>query len=132
VVHIFQNGKISTLSNMTKGWSAMVFDIGVAYKENPDKVIEVMRRVSEEMRADKEFAPNILEPMEIFGVDEFGDSAVIVKGRLKTKPIQQWVIGREYRRRLKKAFDDEGIEIPFPHRTIYWGAETKPLAVQSR
>ncbi len=132
VVHIFQNGKISTLSNMTKGWSAMVFDIGVAYKENPDKVIEVMKRVSEEMRADKEFAPNILEPMEIFGVDEFGDSAVIVKGRLKTKPIQQWAIGREYRRRLKKAFDDEGIEIPFPHRTIYWGAETKPLAVQGQ
>ncbi len=130
IVHVFQNGKINTLSNMTKGWSAMVFDIGVAYKEDPDKVIEIMKKVSEEMRADEDYAQKILEPMEIFGVDGFGDSAVVVKGRLKTKPIQQWAIGREYRRRLKKAFDEDGIEIPFPHRTIYWGAEIKPFAIQ--
>lgn len=68
--------------------------------------------------------------MEVFGVDAFGDSAVVVKARLKTKPIQQWNVGREYRKRLKVAFDREGIEIPFPHRTIYWGEAAKPLVVE--
>jgi small-conductance mechanosensitive channel len=131
VVHVFQNGKVSSLSNMTKEWSAIVFDIGVAYKEDTDRVVETMKRVAEEMRADEEYAQKILEPMEVFGVDEFGDSAVVVKARLKTPPIMQWVVGREYRRRLKKAFDAEKIEIPFPHQTIYWGAEIAPLRVQS-
>jgi len=127
VVHVFQNGKINTLSNMTKDWSAMVFDIGVAYKEDTDKVSEIMRNVAAELKEDPELGPNMLEPLEIFGVDSFGDSAVVIKARIKTKPIQQWTIGREYRRRLKKAFDAKGIEIPFPHTTVYWGEEIKPL-----
>lgn len=125
-VHIFQNGKINSMSNMTKEWSAIVFDIGVAYKEDVDRVMEVMSRVDEDLRKDESFGSLILQPMEIFGVDGFGDSAVVIKGRIKTKPIQQWAVGREYRRRLKIAFDREGIEIPFPHRTIYWGNEMDP------
>ncbi|MFW5751737.1 MAG: mechanosensitive ion channel family protein [bacterium] len=129
VVHVFQNGKINSMSNMTKEWSAMVFDIGVAYKEDTDKVAEVMKTVGEELYGDPEFKDMILEPIEIFGVDNFADSAVVVKARIKTKPIKQWTVGREYRRRLKKAFDSERIEIPFPHQTIYWGEETKPLKV---
>jgi len=132
VVHVFQNGKVNTLSNMTKGWSAMVFDIGVAYKEDTDKVVDIMKQVAEEMRAEEDYAEKILEPMEIFGVDSFGDSAVVVKARLKTKPIQQWAVGREYRRRLKKAFDGKNIEIPFPHTTVYWGEVIKPLEIMSR
>lgn len=132
VVHVFQNGKVNTLSNMTKEWSAMVFDIGVAYKEDTDNVSEIMKQVAGEMRADEKYASLILEPMEILGVDAFGDSEVVVKGRLKTKPIQQWAVGREYRRRLKKAFDARGVEIPFPHRTIYWGAEIAPLVHQAK
>ena len=127
VVHIFQNGKIQTLSNMTKNWSGMVFDIGVAYKEDTDRVAEVIQRVAEELQTDPDFNNKILEPLEIFGVDQFGDSAVVIKARFKTKPIEQWAVGREFRRRLKKAFDDQGIEIPFPHRTVYWGEEIKPL-----
>lgn len=127
VVHIFQNGKINSLSNMTKEWSAMVFDIGVAYKENIDKVTEVIRRVGDELYNDEKFRDMINEPLEIFGVDKFGDSAVVVKARIKTKPIQQWAVGREFNGRLKKAFDDAGIEIPFPHRTIYWGDAISPL-----
>ncbi len=128
-VHIFQNGKINTLSNMTKDWSAMVFDIGVAYKENVDKVMEIMKQVGEEMQNDEEFGPNIIEPIEVFGLDKFGDSALVIKARLKTKPIMQWTVGREYRRRLKMAFDKHNIEIPFPHQTIYWGEEINPLKV---
>jgi small conductance mechanosensitive channel len=101
VVHVFQNGKVNTLSNMTKNWSGMVFDIGVAYKEDTDKVAEVIQQVAEELRADPDFRDKILEPIEIFGVDGFGDSAVIMKARFKTVPIEQWAVGREYRRRLK-------------------------------
>ncbi|WP_159517784.1 mechanosensitive ion channel family protein [Sunxiuqinia indica] len=127
VVHIFQNGKINSVSNMTKGWSAMVFDIGVAYKEDLNKVMKIMKDVSEDLRADSNFKSMILEPMEIFGLDSFGDSALVIKGRIKTKPIQQWNVGREYRKRLKEAFDEHRIEIPFPHRTIYWGEEIDPL-----
>lgn len=129
VVHIFQNGKIDTLSNMTKEWSAMVFDIGVAYKEDTDQVSAVMKRVADELQVDPQFAPQILEAIEIMGVDQLADSAVVIRARFKTKPRQQWVVGREYRRRLKKAFDQLGIEIPFPHTTIYWGAQIDPLEV---
>ena len=127
VVHIFQNGKINTISNMTKGWSAMVFDIGVAYKEDLNQVMTIMKKVADELMNDPDFAPKILEPMEIFGLDSFGDSALVVKGRIKTRPIEQWAVGREYRKRLKEAFDLQRIEIPFPHRTIYWGEEVDPL-----
>ncbi len=131
IVHIFQNGKINTLSNMTKNWSGMVFDIGVAYKEDTDKVIAVIQHVAEELQVDPDYKNNILEPLEIFGVDQFGDSAVVIKARYKTKPIEQWAVGREFRRRLKKAFDEQNIEIPFPHRTVYWGEDIKPLQVNT-
>ena len=127
VVHVFPNGSINTLSNMTKGWSAYVIDVGVAYKEDTDRVVEVMRQVAEEMRADPQYGPVMLEPIEVFGVDNFGESEVTIKARLKTQPIQQWNVGREYRRRLKKAFDRVGIEIPFPHRTLYMGEASPPF-----
>ena len=114
---------------MTMGWSAYVIDMGVAYKEDTDRVAEVMRQVDEEMRADPEYAPFMLGPIEIFGVDSFADSAVVIKARLRTRPIRQWTIGREYRRRIKKAFDAAGIEIPFPHRTLYMGEASQPFDV---
>jgi moderate conductance mechanosensitive channel len=126
-VHIFPNGTINTLSNMTNEWSAYVFDIGVAYKENTDRVVEVIRQVADGLKADGVFGPSIIEPVEIFGVDKFGDSAVVIKGRIKTKPIRQWVTGREFLRRIKIAFDEKGIEIPFPHRTHYFGQGGNPI-----
>lgn len=129
VVHIFQNGKISSLSNMTKEWSAMVFDIGVAYKEDTEKVMNIMKKVGDELQKDPDFEEHIIEPIEVFGLDDFGDSAIVIKARIKTRPIKQWAIGREYRKRLKKAFDEQNIEIPFPHTTVYWGEEIKPLNV---
>lgn len=121
VVHVFQNGKIQTLANMTKTWSAMVFDIGVAYKSDVDQVIRIMREVGEDIQQDPALAPKILEPLEVFGVEAFEDNSVIVKARFKTSPIEQWTVGREYRRRLKYAFDQQGIEIPFPQRTLTFG-----------
>lgn len=127
VVHIFQNGKINTLSNMTKDWSAMVFDIGVAYKENVEEVIEVIEQVAGHLEKEEPYKSGILEPIEVMGLDKFGDSAVVIKARFKTKAGQQWAVGREYRKRLKVAFDSKNIEIPFPHTTIYWGDQIDPL-----
>ncbi len=128
-VHIFPNGTVTTLSNLTNDWSAYVFDIGVAYKENPDEVIAVMRGVGSEMKQDEKFGSSMLAEPEIFGVDKFDDSAVVIKGRIRTKPIRQWEVGREYLRRIKLAFDDAGIEIPFPHRTLFVGEASKPVEV---
>ena len=130
-VHIFPNGTITTLSNMTKEWSYYVMDIGVAYKEDTDRVSAVMKEVGKELHDDPEIGPNMIEPIEILGVDQFGDSAVVIKARLKTLPIKQWVVGREYRRRLKKAFDEKGIEIPFPHRTLYMGEASPPFTIKA-
>jgi small-conductance mechanosensitive channel len=129
VVHVIPNGTITTLANMTKGWSGYVLDVGVAYKEDTDRVVEVMRVVADELRQDPRYGPSMLDTIEIFGVDDFKESEVTIKARLKTVPIQQWTVGREYRRRLKKAFDARGIEIPFPHRSIYMGEATKPMEI---
>jgi small conductance mechanosensitive channel len=130
IVHIFPNGTVNTMANLTREWSAYVFDIGVAYKEDVDKVIALMKQVGTELRADAKFGPLMVDDIEVFGVDNFADSAVVIKGRLRTRPIKQWDVGREYRRRLKHAFDREGIEIPFPHRSIYFGEASKPIVAQ--
>jgi small conductance mechanosensitive channel len=120
-VHVIPNSSIETVTNMTKGYSRYVFDVGVAYREDVDEVMEVLREIGEEMQKDPEYKKDIREPLEILGVDRFDDSAVIIKARITTKPIRQWAVGREFNRRMKKAFDQRGIEIPFPHQTIYMG-----------
>ena len=128
VVHVFPNGAITTLSNMTKDWSAYVINVNVAYKEDPDRVVDVMRRVAEEMYAEPKYRSAMLEPIEIFGVDGFTESAVTIKARLKTQPLQQFTIGREYRRRLKKAFDAEGIEMPLSQRMLRMVEPSQPAS----
>jgi len=134
-VHFVRNGEIDVVTNMTKDYSRYVFDVGVAYREDVDEVIEVIKQVDEELRKDPEFGKDILEPIEILGLDQFADSAVIVKARTKTKPIKQWAVGREFNRRLKKRFDTKDIEIPFPHVTLYMGQDKEgqapPLNVAS-
>lgn len=118
VVHVFPNGSVTTLSNMTKDWSAYVINIGIAYKEDTDRVVEVMRRVAEELRADPKYGSLMLEPIDVLGVDGFAETAVTIKARLKTLPLQQFTVGREYRRRLKKAFEAERIEMPASQRIL--------------
>jgi small conductance mechanosensitive channel len=120
-VHYVRNGEIAVVTNMTKEYSRYVFDIGVAYREDVDQVIDVIKQVDEELRGDPEFSSDILEPIEILGLDQFADSAVVIKARTKTLPIRQWAVGREFNRRLKKRFDEKDIEIPFPHVTLYMG-----------
>jgi small-conductance mechanosensitive channel len=120
-VHIIPNGEISVVTNMTKEYSRALLDIGVAYKEDVDQVMEVMRSVGDELAADPKFSGRIIEPMEMLGLDSFGDSSVNIKARIMTRPLEQWNVAREYRRRLKKRFDELGIEIPFPHVTLDMG-----------
>jgi small conductance mechanosensitive channel len=129
VVHVFPHGTINTLANMTRQWSAYVIDVGVAYEEDTDRVVEVMREVAAELKQDPAFTQKMIEPIEIFGVDDFKESEVVMKARLKTIPMEQWTVGREYRRRLKKAFDARGIEIPFPQRSFTLSAASAPVRV---
>lgn len=127
-VHFIRNGQIDVITNMTKEFSYYVFDLGVAYREDVDEVIEVIKAVDEDMRGDGNFNRDILAPIEILGLDKFGDSAVIVRARTRTKPGSQWATGREFNKRLKKAFDEHGIEIPFPHITLYPGVDKEGKA----
>ncbi len=129
-VHVVPNGEITTLSNKTKEFSYAVLDIGVAYKEDTDHVSAVLHDVGAELKSDSDFNNSILASLEILGVSEFGDSAVVIKIRIKTRPLKQWMIERELRRRIKKAFDAEGIEIPFPHMSLYFGEASKPFLAQ--
>jgi small conductance mechanosensitive channel len=120
-VHVVPNGVIDKVKNMTKVYAFYLFEVGIAYREDVDEVMAVLRDIAEELRRDPQFTEDILEPLEMLGVDQFANSAVIIKCRIKTRPIKQWRVGREMNRRIKKTFDAKGIEIPFPHQTIYWG-----------
>ncbi len=117
-VHVIPNGSITRLSNLTKDYSYAVLDVGVAYKEDTDEVVNVLQEVADDLARDPAFASSLLGHLEVLGVDAFGDSQVTIKVRLKTVPLKQWEVARELRRRIKKAFDARGIEIPFPHRTV--------------
>ncbi len=112
VVYVFPNGAINTLANATLDWSGYIIDVAVSYREDPDRVIEIMRQVADELKQDAEYGRLMLEPIEIFGVDAFTDTAVVIKARFKTLPSQQHSVGREFRRRLKKAFDAAGVDLP--------------------
>jgi len=135
-VHTIPYSSAGKITNMTKEYSRYVIDAGVAYRENVDEVIQVLKEIDEELRSDPEYAGDIIEPIEILGLDRFADSAVVVRARLTTRPIKQWRVGREFNRRMKKAFDERGIEIPFPHQTVYFGelkdGTAPPLRIQGK
>ena len=131
-VHVVPFSAVTTIENMTKGFSRYVFNVGVAYREDTDHVVDVLRELGEELLQDERYKPFILEPLEILGVDSFGDNAVNIKARIKTVPVKQWSIGREFNRRIKIRFDELGIEIPFPHRTIYFGEDLSGNAPPAR
>ncbi len=115
------NGEIKTVVNLTKEYARAVIDVGVAYKENLDQVMGVIKEIGAEMRRDDFFSQLILEEMEMLGVSALADSQVIVQCRFKTLPSKQADVAREFRRRVKNRFDELGIEIPFPHQTLYFG-----------
>jgi moderate conductance mechanosensitive channel len=121
IVHIIPNGEITRVSNLTKSWSRAVLHIGVAYRENVDHVMDVLRDLLAEFHADPEWGGLLLEEPQVPGVEEFADSAVMIRVIAKTLPLKQWDVSRELRRRIKNRFDRDGIEIPYPHVTFYWG-----------
>ena len=122
-VHTIPFGDVTRIKNLTKDFSYYLLNVGVAYRENVDQVMQVLRDLGAELQEDVAFKFSILEPIEILGVDEFADSAVVIKARIKTRPIRQWAVGREFNRRMKNRFDELGIEIPFPHQTVYFGVD---------
>lgn len=118
-VHYVPNGTIVTVTNRSRLFAFAVMDVGVAYKEDIESVSQVMKDTAAELRADPAWADKILDDLDIAGVDQWADSAVVIKCRLKTMAQEQWAVRRAFLGRLKKAFDRAGIEIPFPHRTVY-------------
>lgn len=129
-VHVFSHGKIDTLTNLTKDHSAMVVDIGAAYKERPDDVIQALEAVGTEMLADADWQSKLIAPVEVLGLDSFGESAINYRVRYMTRPGEQWSVKREFQRRVKLAFDARGIEFPFPQRTLSVAAGSAPMAVR--
>jgi small-conductance mechanosensitive channel len=118
-VHYVPNGVISTVTNRSREFAYAMIEVGVAYKENIDRVFEVIKSVGAELQRDSEFGEKLLEPIEILGVQDWADSAVLLRFRFKTKALEQWSVRREMLRRLKSEFDRQGIEIPFPCRNVY-------------
>lgn len=128
-VHTIPFGTIDSITNMTRDYSFWVLDLGVAYKENVDAVIAVLQEIEAQMRREWPWRRLILEPLEIAGLDRLAEPAVVIRGRLKTRPGEQWRVGRELNRRIKRRFDELGIEIPFPQRTVHLvQASPGPLA----
>ncbi len=122
-VHLVPFGEVAAVLNMTKDFSFAVIEVGVAYREDVDEVIEALKEIGAQMRADEIQGPLILEPLEVLGLNSFGDSSINIRVRFKTQPIKQWGVRREFHRRMKRVFDEKGIEIPFPHQTIYFGVD---------
>lgn len=116
-VHFIPNGKIDSVTNMTHGWSRAVFEIGVGYREDVDRVMGVLMELARGLKRDPQYAAVIIDDPEMLGVDAFGDSAVMIKFVIKTRPLRQWQVKRELLRRIKRHFDELGIEIPNPQRT---------------
>lgn len=118
-VHFVPNGNITTVTNMSMGFAYAVIDANIAYGEDIDQAIAVMRRTGEEISRDPAYAGRLLEPLEIAGVENWADSAIVIRCRFKVAPPAQWDVRREYLRRLKQTFDQEGIEIPYPHMKVF-------------
>jgi len=122
-VHYIPNGEITVVTNKSRGYAFALIDVGVAYREDLDEVYAVIRATAAELRADAGMGAKILEDIEIQGVQDWADSAVIIRCRIKTVALEQWAVRRVFLERLKKAFDVHGIEIPYPHLTIYAGQD---------
>ncbi|MBK6851255.1 MAG: mechanosensitive ion channel family protein [Burkholderiales bacterium] len=118
-VHFVPNGSITSVVNMARGHAQAVIDVGVAYGADLDTAMALMHRVAAELRLDENFASRILDDLEMAGVERWADSSVILRARFRVAPLEQWTVRREFLRRLKYAFDDAGIEIPFPQMALH-------------
>lgn len=132
-LHSIPFSSVDSVTNMSKDFAFAVFDVGVAYAEDVDRVIGVLEELGADMKAESPWSERITEPLEILGLDRFEASSVVIKARFKTQPLQQWSVMREFNRRMKKRFDADGIEIPFPQMTLWFGdgqlAKLAPVTV---
>ncbi|BBE51108.1 putative MscS family protein YkuT [Ferriphaselus amnicola] len=122
-VHYIPNGLITTVTNKSRGFAYAVIDVSVAYRESIEEVYDVIREVSARLRVDSLIGEKILEDIEIAGVQDWADSAIVLRCRFKTVALEQWCVRREFLKCLKIAFDVHGIEIPYPHLTLYAGTD---------
>jgi len=129
-VHTIPNGEVRIATDFTKEWARVNLIVPVAYGEDLDHVTEVINRVGEELFQDETFGPMITKAPQVLRVNNFGDSGIDMKVLGETKPMQQWAVTGELRKRVKKAFDEEGIEIPWPHVKLYFGkSQTNEVSV---
>lgn len=135
-MHVIPNGEIKVVSNRTRIWSRSIVDVGVPYDEDIDRVLAVVRDESAQFSGDPKWSVQLNGPVEVVGVEAFGDSSVVIRTLIRTQPGSQWSAGREFRRRLKTRFDREGIQIPFPrrdvHLTVKGGADAAAIADAAR
>ncbi|MFC7452311.1 mechanosensitive ion channel domain-containing protein [Insolitispirillum peregrinum] len=131
-IHTLPFSTVNTITNMTKDYSFYVLNVGVGYREDTDRVCDVLNEIANDLAQDSEFSHDILTALEIQGVDQFAASAVVIRARIKTKPGKQWRVGREFNRRMKKAFDRYGIEIPYNATTLYFGEDRNGQASPMR
>ena len=120
-VHTIPNGEIKIVSNLSKEWSRSVLDLAISYREDVDRVIDLLSQIGKELEAEEPYKSAILESLQVLGVERFGESELILRMMVKTVPLKQWDVGRELRRRIKVRFDENGIQIPYPHRVLLWG-----------
>jgi moderate conductance mechanosensitive channel len=125
-MHIIPNGEIKVVSNMTRGWSRAVVDVGVGYEEDVDRALGVVRDEAASFSTDPDWASQLDGPVEVPGLEALGDSAMVIRSLIRTQPGSQWAAAREYRRRLKLRFDRENIEIPFPQRRVHVQVDDSP------
>lgn len=130
-LHVFPNGKIHAFSNKSHEFSYHVFDLRIGYKEDTDVVIQVLRDLADELSETEPYASAIVEPLDVLGVDELDDSAVILKARIKTKPSHQWKVGREMNRRINKRFKELGIQMPIPQLRIQSGEGDRAFRMET-
>ncbi len=126
--HTIPFSEVTTITNHTKDFAFAELNIGVGYREDVDEVMEVIRQIGAELETDPAYAESILEPVQVLGVDQFADSAVVIKARIKTLPMTQWSVKRGFNRLMKYRFDELDIEIPFPHQTLYFGEDKEGRA----
>jgi small-conductance mechanosensitive channel len=125
-VHTIPNGEITRSSNLTKSWSRAVLDVSVSYSEDVDRVIALLREIGAKFRVDPEWSALLLDDPQVLGVENFGDSSLVVRMLAKTLPLKQWDVARELRRRIKNRFAETGIEMPEPRVKLYWGEGQMP------
>jgi len=126
-VHTVPNGEIKVVSNLSKEWSRAVVDIGISYRDDVDHIIDLLGQIGRELAGEEPYQSAILESPQILGVERFGESQLVIRMIVKTMPLKQWEVGRELRRRIKNRFDEKGIQIPPPHRILFWGETDKKV-----